>query len=245
MLVDSHTHLDGSEFEEDVDLVIKRSNLDFILNVAIDIKSLKKSLELAKKYSFIYVSAGIHPNNSNEEDFEQFRGMLDNPKIKAIGETGLDYYRDYSPVDIQKDVFEKCLKEAENRKLPVVIHQRNAEKDTLDIIRKCGVVGVMHCFSGSIEFAEKCLELGFYISFAGNITYPKANELRNVAKNVPIDRILIETDCPWLAPQVHRGKRNEPGYVEHVAFEIAKIKQMSFEEVGAITTNNFKRIFSI
>lgn len=245
MLVDSHAHLDSTEFENDRDEVILNSGLDYILNVATDLDSAKLSFGLAERYDFIYFSAGIHPHNAGKEDFTKFKEILNNPKLKAIGEIGLDYYRDHAPREKQKEIFESCLKEAVKYDLPVVVHQRNAQKEVLGILREFSVKGVMHCFSGTIEYAKECLFLGFHISFAGNITYPKADNLRNIAKKIPLDRLLIETDCPWLSPRQVRGKRNEPSFVKYVAEELARIKGVSLEEIGKITGENFKRLFRI
>lgn len=245
MLVDSHAHLDSTEFENDRNEVILNSGLDYILNVATDLNSAKLSFELVERYDFIYFSAGIHPHNAGKEDFTKFKEILNNPKLKAIGEIGLDYYRDHAPREKQKKIFRSCLKEAVRHNLPVIIHQRNAQKEVLGILREFSVKGVMHCFSGTIEYAEECLDMGFHISFAGNITYPKADNLRNIAKMIPLDRLLIETDCPWLSPQPVRGKRNEPSFVKYVAEELAQIKSLSLEETGRITGENFKRLFRI
>lgn len=245
MLVDSHAHLDSLGFDKDRDNVIRSSGLSYILNVATDIKSTKFTLELTEKYGFVYGAIGIHPHHSVTENVLELKKYLDNPNIKAIGEIGLDFYRDYAPRDKQEEIFRVLLKEAETRSLPVIIHQRNAQKEILDILNDYSVTGVMHCFSGDLEFAFDSIANGFYISFAGNITYPKAENLRKIAKEISIDNILIETDCPWLAPQKMRGKRNEPKYVQYVAEEIARIKSMSLEEIGETTTGNFRKLFCI
>jgi len=245
MLVDSHSHLDSSEFDKDRLQVIERSGLDYILNVAVDVDSLKGSISLAESYNFIYISAGIHPHNAEKEDFGEFQGFLGYPKIKAIGEIGLDYYRNYSPKDKQEEIFRECLNEAKRLNLPVVVHQRNAQQEVLEILKDYSVRGVMHCFSGTKEYAEECIDLGFYISFAGNLTYPKALDLREAAKIVPQDKLLIETDSPWLAPQPVRGKRNEPGFVKYTAEALAELRGVSAGRIGEITEENFRRLFKI
>lgn len=245
MLVDSHTHLDSNEFKQDYDKVIVNSGLDYILNIATDLNSLKLSIDLAEQYENIYLGAGIHPHNADKIEFKQFIKFLNHPKIKAIGEIGLDFYRDIAPRAKQEDLFRKFLCEADTRGLPVIIHQRNAYKEVLDILGDFSVRGVMHCFSGDSCYVKECIKLGFYISFAGNITYPGAIKLREAAKTVPLDKLLIETDCPWLAPQPVRGKRNEPANVKYVAEQLAQIKNVSYEEIGRITTENFKTVFKI
>jgi TatD DNase family protein len=251
MLIDSHAHLDDHDFDKDRDSVIAHainSGLHYILNVATGYESLKTSISIAEKHDFIFLAAGIHPHYSQKEDIEKITPLLNHPKLVAIGEIGLDYYRDHSPIDKQKEIFRLFLREAKSRNLPVIIHQRQAQDDLLEIIKEEMAIptrGVMHCFSGDIQWAKECIKMGFLISFAGNLTYPKALDLQRVAKEIPIENILIETDCPWLAPQNIRGKRCEPSHVKHTALKLAEIKGLSYDDVARITELNFKQLFRI
>lgn len=249
MLIDSHAHLDDHQFDTDREQVIAHavnSGLQYILNVATDSKSLKKSVELSERHDFIYFAAGVHPHYSADEKAGKIIPLPKHPKLAAIGEIGMDFYRNYGPKEKQEEVFRLFLREARERKLPVIIHQRNAQADIARILREEGsFTGVMHCFSGNIEWAKECIKAGFYISFAGNLTYPKAEGLRKVAEEIPIENMLIETDCPWLSPQKFRGKRCEPAYVKYVAEELARIKGLSFEDVIRITGLNFRTLFKI
>lgn len=251
MLIDGHAHLYEKDYDNDRDNVIAHainSGLQYILNVATGFEALKKSILIAEKYDFIYLAAGVHPHYSVEEDCEKVIKLLDHPKIVAIGEIGMDFFRDYSPRDRQEEVFRIFLKESVKRNLPVIIHQRNAQEDVKKIILeelKGKRKGVMHCFSGDSAWAKECIKMGFLISFAGNITYPKATALREVAKEISIDNMLIETDCPWLAPQKFRGQRCEPAYVQYTAEEIAKIKGLTIEDVKRVTGHNFRQMFKI
>jgi len=251
MLIDSHAHLDQPEYDSDREEVIAHainSGVRYILNVSIDCESLKKSIALAEKHDFIYAAAGVHPQNPFPEEFAKMRSLFDHPKIVAIGEIGLDYYRGAEQKEKQIEVFRLFLREAKKRNLPVLIHQREAQDDVLKILREemtfpCR--GVMHCFSGDIYWARECVKMGFYISFAGNLTYPKADHLREVAKAIPIENMLIETDCPWLAPQAVRGERCQPAHVQYTAEIMAKIKGLSFNDVARITQLNFRQLFKI
>lgn len=254
MLIDTHCHLDFKDFADDRDDVIRRSRLegiDFIINVGSSISGTKDSVELARKNDFIFAAAGIHPHDADsikKKELEIFRDLLKAEKIVAIGEIGLDYYRNISSKDNQKDLFRVLLEEAKKMKLPVIIHNRDAHMDTLAILRDVmgqDITGVMHCFSGDETFLKDCLDIGLFISFTCNITFKNAQRLRDVAKAVPMERILLETDAPFLAPQVFRGKRNEPAYVKYLAEELARIKGLSFEEVAKITTENARSLFKI
>lgn len=251
MLIDSHAHLNDPQFQKDRGSVIAHavnSGIHYILNVATDLESLLVSIQLAEKYDFIYLAAGIHPHNAGKEDFNKIQQLLGHRKLLAIGEIGLDYYRDYGPRDKQEEVFRLFLREAKRRNLPIIIHQREAQKDIIRILKEemqLPLRGIMHCFSGSTEWARECIKMGFLISFAGNVTYPKAADLRKAAKEIPIENILIETDCPWLAPQEVRGKRCEPADIIFTAEELAGIKGLSFNDVKRITGLNFKLLFGI
>lgn len=243
MLIDSHAHLDSFQFDKDREQVIAHavnSGIHYILNVATDAESLKKAIQIVDRYDFIYLAVGLHPHNSQKEVLPSFS----HPKLVAIGEIGLDYYRDYAPRDKQREVFKRFLNEARDRNLPVIIHQRQAQEDIKKMLEP-PLRGVMHCFSGDLEWARECVRMGFFISFAGNLTYPNATGLREVAKGIPIENILIETDCPYLAPQEVRGKRCEPTYVRYVAEELARLKGLTVEDVARITELNFKLLFGI
>ena len=252
MLTDTHCHLDFKDFEDDRDDVIRRSReegIGFIVNVGSSLEGTRRSVEIAEKNTFIYAAAGIHPHeadNVTDEDLKLFRGLLDRQKIVAIGEIGLDYYKGISSEANQKKLFKRLLEEARNRGLPLIIHNRDAHGDTLGILRDAmgrSLKAVMHCFSGDEAFLKDCLDMGMFISFTCNLTFKNATRLRELAKLVPMERLLLETDAPFLAPQAFRGRRNEPAYVKYLAEELARIKGLSFEEVAGITTQNAKMLF--
>ena len=252
-LVDTHAHLDDRRFDEDREEVIKRtfeSGIKLVINIGCDLLTSKASLALADKYKQIYAAVGVHPHDARYVPpyyyIEELEKMLKNPKTVAVGEIGLDYYYDHSPRDVQKEVFLEQLNMAKRARVPVIIHIREAYGDFLEIMRREGlepIRGVMHCYSGSLEVAYECIEMGFYISFAGPVTFKNAKNLKEVAKALPLDRVLIETDCPYLAPTPNRGKRNEPVYVKHVAEEIANLKGISLEEVANTTYRNALNLF--
>ena len=254
MLIDTHCHLDFKDFEADRNTVLKRSRdsgVGVIINVGSSIEGTARSIKLAAENDFVYAAAGIHPHEADrvaETDIKLFAEFLSKPKVVAVGEIGLDYYRNISSKDNQKKLFGELLLKAKEKSLPLIIHNRESHQDMMDILSNVmgsSVSGVMHCFSGDETFLKKCLDMGFFISFTCNITYKNAEKLREVAKLVPMDRLLIETDAPFLAPQDFRGKRNEPAYVRYVAEEIVRIKGMSFEEVAMVTTYNAQRLFKI
>jgi len=252
MLVDTHCHLDFPEFDQDRDEVIKRANLsgiDYIINIGSSIEGSRKSLELAKKYACIYAAIGIHPHEadrSGKEAVREIRKLASGDKVVAIGEIGLDYYRNFSRQENQQPLFISLIELTKELGLPLVLHSRQAEEDTLKILmRYLPLNAVVHCFSGNESFLKQCLELGFFVSFTCNITYKKAENLRIVAKATPLDRIMLETDCPYLSPEGQRGKRNEPQAIKLLAEEIARIKAISAEEVANITTANAKRFFKL
>lgn len=254
MLIDTHCHLDFKDFDHDRDRVIleaRSHDVASIINVGSSIDGTKKSIELARMYEFIHAAAGIHPHeadNVKDSDIALFRTFLDESKVKAIGEIGLDYYKHISSTDNQRRLFERLLDEAKKRRLPLIIHNRDAGEDTLLILKNImgsSIRGVMHCFSGDEVFLKKCLSMGLFISFTCNLTFKNAHRLRSIAKLVPMDRLLLETDAPFLAPQIFRGKRNEPMYVKYLAEELANIKGMNFEEIAAVTTQNAKALFDI
>jgi TatD DNase family protein len=255
MFIDTHAHLTFPEYQIDLPEVIKRAqeaNLEAIIDIALDDQAIKRSLRMAEEYpGFVYTAAGLHPHDASEwtDDIPQkIRELAKEKKIVAIGEMGLDFHYKLSPIEKQKEVFRKFLQLSQELDLPAVIHSRDASKDTLLIINEENqgkLKGVLHCFSGDMDLAKKTLEIGLFISFTGNITFPKADKARIAAKEIPLDRIMIETDCPFLAPQSYRGKRNEPAYVVKVAEQIAAVKGMAIEEVAKQTTENAKRFFEI
>jgi TatD DNase family protein len=254
-LVDSHAHLDGDRFADDLDATLHRAaaqGVDTILTVGCDLESSQRSIDLANRYPQIFASVGIHPHDAqtaNDQAIAELRRLAeDSNKVVAIGETGLDYYRDRSPRDIQQKAFSQQIRLARELKLPLIIHDRDAHEDVMRILREenaAEVGGVLHCFSGDLEMARECVELGFYISFPGTLTYPKNEALRDVARGLPIDVMLVETDCPYLAPQKWRGNRNEPAYVRATAEYLAGLKGLSLEDVGRITSLNSYRLFGI
>lgn len=253
MLVDTHAHLQMNDYDSDRDDVIKRayeSDVKLIINASFDLESSWKSVKMADEKDNLYTAVGIHPHDADLLDDDAILALWDmsnHPKVIAIGETGLDYYRDLSPRHIQRKAFERQIKLAIDVNLPIIVHNRDAHNDTLEILSpyKGKLKGVMHCFSGDISFAEKCIDLGFYISFAGNITYSNANQLREVAVFVPNDRFFLETDCPYLTPQFKRGKRNEPAYLKAIAKKVAELRHTTFPEIAHLTTKNAFDLFGI
>jgi TatD DNase family protein len=270
-LIDTHCHLEMDEFNPDRDMVIRRAQdagIQAIITIGSDLGSNIKGLELSKKYDFIYSSIGIHPHDAKDftdEILRQLRKWIDefriknynqkirnpqsairNPKIVAIGETGLDYHYDNSPREVQTAVFRKHLELSRETGLPVIIHSREAKKDTLEILKESGAnKGVFHCFSGDIDMAEEGMKMGFFISFAGPVTFKNAQRLREIAKTIPDEFLLIETDAPYLTPEPFRGKRNEPSYIIHTAKLLAELRGITLEDLSRITTVNAKRLFGI
>jgi TatD DNase family protein len=255
MYIDTHAHLTFPEFALDLPDVIRRAkdaNLEAIVNIALDEEALKKSLALSAEYpGYIFTAAGIHPQEANEyqeSDYQKFKALAEQRRIVAIGETGLDYHYKLAPLEVQQAVFRRFLQLCQAVDLPAVIHSRDAAEDTIKIIREENrgkLKGVMHCFSGDNDLALRTLDLGLHISFTANITFPKAGNLREVVKVVPLEKIMIETDCPFLAPQAFRGKRNEPAYVVKVAEQIAEIKGLAAAEVASVTARSAKQLFLI
>ena len=252
MLVDTHAHLADKQFAADIDAVISRAGANGI-SVIVDVgESLATSLcciEHARRHKNIFASVGIHPHHAervSEGEIEEIARLADDLAIVAIGETGLDYYRHAASRESQVRLFERFLDIAIKKGLPAIVHCRDAYVDAIAILKEAGLRGargVVHCFSGSMEDAEALLEMGYFISVGGPLTYPANDSLRSIVRHIPLDRILLETDCPYLSPQGRRGKRNEPANVAYVALEIARLCGLSEEEVGAITTANAKRLF--
>ena len=254
MLFDTHAHLNADQYNEDLTEVIERAlaeGVSRIVVVGFDRPTIEKAMELAEQYEFIYASVGWHPVDAidmKDEDLLWIEELASHPKVVALGEMGLDYYWDKSPKDIQQQVFRKQIQLAKKVKLPIIIHNRDATADIVEILKEEGaseVGGIMHCFSGSPETARECIAMNFYISLGGPVTFKNARKPKEVAEAIPLDKLLIETDCPYLAPHPYRGKRNEPSYVKLVAEQIAEIKQISLEDVAKATTENAKKIFGI
>ena len=249
-LVDTHCHLDNEKFDEDRLEVIERikENLEFCVNIGYDLASSKKSLELAKEYDFIYAVIGVHPIDIAEysEEVEKELELLGkNPKVVAIGEIGLDYHWMTEPKEVQQERFKRQLELAERLNKPVVIHTRDAMEDTVNILKEYpNITGVIHCYPGSLETAKQLVDR-FYLGIGGTLTFKNSKKAVEVVKDIPLDRIVIETDCPYLTPEPFRGKRNEPIYVEYVAKKIAEIKEISVEDVTKITTENAKKLYII
>jgi len=256
MLVDSHCHLDFPDFsEEGIDVILKRAaeqGVEHFLTISTKIAEFKKVLTIAEKFSNINCTIGTHPHEAVDENELKFSKediieLSKNNKVVGIGEIGLDYFYDHAPREDQKICFQKHIDAALDVDLPIVVHTRDAEEDTINILQNSSngnLRGVIHCFSGSLDLAKKSLDMGFYISFSGIITFKKADDLREIVKYVPLDRILVETDCPYLAPVPYRGKRNEPAYVARTAMVLSDIKEISIDEVSEKTTNNFFNLFS-
>ncbi|MFW6029611.1 MAG: TatD family hydrolase [Halanaerobiales bacterium] len=253
-LIDTHAHLDFPKFNKDRLEVIAEAwdkGLSYIVNVGADMLSSKRSLVLAQEYPFIYATVGVHPHEASELDEEaltKLREFAEDDKVVAIGEIGLDYHYDNSPRDIQREAFKKQLLLAKELDLPVVIHSREADEDTLKILKEYypGMkAGIMHCFGSDLKMARECLDLGLYLAFGGVITFKNAGKLRDVVKEVPLERILIETDSPYLTPVPFRGQRNEPKFVRFVAEKIAEIKDISLIEVAETTTANAIKVYNL
>jgi TatD DNase family protein len=252
MLVDTHCHLDFPAFDHDRDEVIKRAKehgVGYIVNIGSSLSGSSKALELSVVYDCIYATVGIHPHeadNFNQNVRIALEGLVKKEKVVAIGEIGLDYFRNYSQAENQRKLFLSLLQLARELNLPVVIHSRQASADTLKTLKKVmPVKAVLHCFSGDNGFLQACLDLGFSISFTCNLTYNKAEKLREIAKSVPLEKLLLETDAPFLSPEGFRGKRNEPFQIELLAGYIARIKGVSEEEIAEVTTANAKSFFKL
>jgi TatD DNase family protein len=256
MFIDSHTHLDVPQYDADRAEVINRARqagVEMFLEICgsdIAKGSLDIGMRLAEDHPFIYAAVGVHPHEASlyDDDLEhQLLEMSEHEKVIGWGEIGLDYYYDNSPRDVQRRVFRRQLEVARTRKLPVIIHTRDAEDDTIEILREGGTNagGVIHCFTGTHKLADAALELGFYISFSGVLTFKNAEDLRQVALAVPLNKLLIETDCPFLAPVPNRGKRNEPAFIRETAAKLAEIKNISIEEIAHFTSDNFRSLFRL
>ncbi|MGB9847062.1 MAG: TatD family hydrolase [Desulfotomaculales bacterium] len=252
MLVDTHAHLVDGRFDRDRREVLERARaagVALIVNVGYDLESSRKSVALAGEFDCVYAAVGVHPHDAAQVPpgyLEELRKLAKGEKVVAVGETGLDYYRNLSPGEVQKKVFREHLALARELDLPVIIHDRDAHEDVLGILKKDGLGragGVLHCFSGDWEMARVCLGMGFFISLAGVVTYPKSSLLKEIAARVPVERLLVETDCPYLTPEPWRGRRNEPAYVRSVVECVAGLRGMSAGELALITAQNARSLF--
>ena len=256
-IIDSHAHLEFPQFDEDRDAMLARARaagVETLLAIGSGTgpDRLDAAIPFAEQHSWIYATVGIHPHEAKlatEEHFARLDELARHPRVIAWGEIGLDYYYDHSPREVQQQVFRRQLEQARAAKLPVVIHCRDAWADCIAILeqnwRSSGLGGIFHCFTGASEDARRGLEMGFFVSFAGNVTYPKMQQLRDVAREIPLDRLLTETDAPFLPPQGRRGKRNEPAFVVEVAQALANVRDLPAEEIAAQTAANFRRFFRL
>lgn len=254
MIFETHAHYDDEKFEKDRDKLLKslpEEGIGYVVNVGASLSSAKASLELAERYDHVYAAVGVHPNETeelNEENFVWLSEMADKPKVIAIGEIGLDYYWNEPEPQIQKIWFERQMSLAREKKLPVIIHSRDAAKDTLDMIKACdggSIGGVIHCYSYSIEMAKEYLDMGFYLGIGGVITFQNAKKLKEVVEYMPLDRIVLETDCPYLAPVPNRGKRNSSLNLKYIVAKIAELRNISEEEVIKTTFWNAKKMYRL
>ena len=254
LLVDTHAHLDSGQYNSDRAEVIARAHeqgISHVLTIGCDLESSRESVALAIQNPKVYAAVGVHPHEASTvtpQLLDELKALSNEDKVVAIGEIGLDYYRDRSPREDQRKAFRAQLQLACDLELPVIVHDRDAHDDVLAILCEFSnkkLQGVLHCFSGDTDMAHTCIELGFYISIAGPVTYPKNETLREVVRNVSIDRLLVETDCPYLSPQKYRGKRNEPAYVRYTAEMVAEVKGLSLQDVARVTSHNAWKLFGI
>lgn len=253
MIFDTHAHYDDKQFDEDRELLLSEMpnlGVGAIVNVGASLSGCRRALELAAEYPFVYAAIGVHPDEVgflNEETFAQLESWCRNDKVVAVGEIGLDYYWDTEPREMQKEWFIRQLGLARKMELPVNIHSRDAAEDTFQIMRDHaeGLEGIIHCFSGSKELAAEYVKLGFYIGVGGVVTFKNGKKLKKVVEETPLSRIVLETDCPYLAPEPYRGKRNHSGYIKYVAEEIARLKGVAYDEVLEQTELNARKIYRI
>lgn len=253
MLVDTHAHLDSAEFKDDLGEVISRSlaaGVNNIITVGTDLESSRQAVLLAEQYPSVYAAVGIHPHEAAQakpDDLTELQLLCKREKVIAIGEIGLDFYRNLSPAKIQGEIFVAQLELAQRAEKPVIVHDRQAHRETMAILseKAKGLRGVLHCFSGDLEIALQAIKMGFSISVAGPVTFQNARRLQALVCELPLEHILIETDCPYLAPHPHRGQRNEPAYVRFVAARIAALKAIPLEQVAQATTENARKLFAL
>lgn len=252
-LIDTHAHLDDPQFEHDLQEVICRATatgVRFVITVGTDIASSQSAVAIAETHECVFAAVGVHPHEAKETDkrtWSQLRQLAHHPRVIAIGEIGLDFYRKLSPAPDQRRAFRAQLEMAREFRLPIIVHDRDAHQEVLEILQVdgAGLRGVMHCFSGSLETAQEAVQMGFHISTAGSVTFPNAVRLREVIARVPIERLLLETDCPYLAPVPHRGQRNEPAYLRLIATRVAETRGVSFQTIAQATTANARHLFGI
>jgi TatD DNase family protein len=252
MIIDTHAHLMSKDYNGELDQILnnaKKVSVERVINIGFDLESSIQAIEIANKYPQCYSAIGIHPYDSaqfSDKLIDEWGSkIINNKKIVAIGECGLDYFKCDVSVDLQKHVFREQIKIAQKASLPIIVHNRDADNDTLEILDEFeGLKVVFHCFGSDLNFAKKLWDRGFYTSFTGIITFPKADNIREVVKNVPLDRFMVETDCPWLAPQDVRGQRCEPAFVVSIVKKIAEIRGMSFSDIEEISTKNAFSFFS-
>lgn len=254
MLFDTHVHLNVKQFQEDREETMQRAfdaGVKYMTVVGFDRETIPLAIQIAEENETIYATVGWHPVDAvdmTDEDLQWIEELLDHPKVVALGETGLDYHWDKSPVDIQKDVFRKQIRLAKKKNMPIIIHNREATEDILDLLEEENakeVGGIMHCYNDAAKYVERCLNMNFYISFGGTVTFKNAPLPKEAAAEVPLDKLLVETDAPFLAPHPNRGKRNEPAYVKFVAEKLAEIKGCPLEEIEKVTTQNAFQVFRL
>lgn len=250
MLFDTHAHMDADSFDTDRQELLENlpgRGISLVMNPGCSFDSSLNAIALAEKYDYIYAAVGSHPDVADEVDealIARYRELCRHPKVKAIGEIGLDYHYEDIPRDIQKKAFRLQMELARELDLPAIVHEREAHEDGLKIVDEFPTVkGVFHCYSGSLEMAKELVKRGWYIGFTGVLTFKNARKAIEVAQNIPLDRIVIETDCPYMAPVPYRGKRNDPGYLIHMAEKLAELRGISTEEAAAITLQNGKRLY--
>lgn len=254
MFIDTHVHLNADQYDEDLQEVIDRAvenNVTKMIVIGFDRKTIERAMSLIETYDFLYAAVGWHPVDAvdcTDEDLQWIEELSAHPKVVGIGETGLDYHWDKSPKEVQQEVFRKQIRLAKKVGLPIIIHNRDATEDVLRILKEEDAKttgGVMHCFSGSVETARESIEMNFMISLGGPVTFKNAKKPKEVAELIALEHLMIETDAPYLAPHPYRGKRNEPSYVPLVAEEIARLKEISVEEVAKVTTQNAEKFFKL
>ena len=252
MLFDTHAHLNDEAFDKDREELIEglaEKGVGFVMNAGCSLASSKECIALAEKYPFLYASVGSHPDSADEvcdEVLEQYLEMSRHPKVKAIGEIGLDYYYENFDREVQLRAFQMQMELARQADLPVIVHERDAHGDGMDMVRKFPEIGgVFHCYSGSPEMAQQLVERGWYIGFTGVLTFKNARKAVETAASIPLERIVLETDCPYMSPEPFRGRRNDPGRLIHMAEKLAEIRNLPVEEIIRITTENAKRLYRI
>ena len=252
MLFDTHAHMNDPAFDEDREQILlglKDKGVEFMMNVGCCLESSRDCIAMAEKYPFVYASVGTHPDSADEVDdgvLEKYREMALHEKVRAIGEIGLDYYYETIPRETQIKAFRMQMELARELKMPVIVHERNAHDDGMRVVKEFkDVTGVFHCYSGSAEMARQLVDMGWYIGFTGVLTFKNARKAVETAQRIPLERIVLETDCPFMAPEPFRGKRNDPGYLYRMAEQLAEIRGICVEEVHAATMENAKRLYRI